>query len=140
VIAQKHPAAWPESVNIIRALSCAILLSSALLAAADGSVSGTVTDPTHGVVPSAKVTIINSGMNFRHTVSTDPNGNYSFPELAVGAYELQVEAIGFKIYRRTNIVLDANSAIHIDVPLVVGDQAETVAVAANAVRVDTVDT
>jgi hypothetical protein len=121
-------------------LSCAILTAGAVLAGAGGSISGTVTDQSHGVLPSAKVTIVNSGMNVRQTVFADGNGNYSFPELAVGAYELQVEAVGFRLYSRTNIILDSNSSMRLDVALVVGERSDTVSIAGNAAHVDTVDT
>jgi len=79
-------------------------------------------------------------MNVRWSVFTDADGNYSFPELAVGSYELQVEAPGFKLYSRTNIVLDANSAVRVDVPVVVGERSEIIAVSTDAARVETIDT
>ena len=79
-------------------------------------------------------------MNVRQTVFADGNGNYSFPELAVGAYELQVEAVGFRLYSRTNIILDSNSSMRLDVALVVGERSDTVSIAGNAAHVDTVDT
>jgi hypothetical protein len=123
-----------------RVLVCAILFAFSLLAGTDGSISGTVTDPSRAVVPSAKITVIKTGMNVRWSVAANANGNYSFPELAVGAYELKVEAVGFKLYRQTGIVVDANSAVRVDVPLLVGDRSEIVAVAADAARVETVDT
>ena len=86
------------------------------------------------------MTVIKTGMDVRQSVLTDSNGTYSFPELAVGVYDLQVEANGFKLYTRTNISLDSNSSIHVDVPLAVGERSDTVAVAADGTRVDTADT
>jgi hypothetical protein len=79
-------------------------------------------------------------MDVRQSAFTDSSGNYSFPELAVGVYDLQVDAPGFKLYTRTNISLDASSSIHVDVSLAVGERSDTVAVVANAAHVETADT
>jgi hypothetical protein len=60
------------------------------------SLRGTVTDPSGGVVPSAKVTLTQAGTGLARIVSTDAGGNFLIPQLAPADYILTVEAQGFR--------------------------------------------
>jgi hypothetical protein len=117
-----------------------------LLAAADaaaqvgGSVSGVVKDPSGAVIPGASVTAANTTLGTMFTATTDGQGLYSFPKLPVARYEVTVQIDGFKPQKRTDVQVDADSAIQINVTLELGEQSETVTVSVNAVRVDTVST
>src|SRR3984957_15111633 len=132
----------------VRALLCVavpilgLMLTSepGLWAGAGGSISGTVTDPNGLAVSAAAVTVISTATNIRQSARTDSGGIYSFPELAVGTYDIEVGASGFRAYRRIHLVVDANSALRVDVPLVLGDRSEKITVAASAIHVETVDT
>jgi len=97
------------------------LLAHSLWGAAGGSLSGKVTDPGGRTVPNATVTATNIDTNFKHTSTTDSKGIYSLPDLAVGRYSLRLEALGFRPYRSTGVVVDANSALRVDVSLVIGE-------------------
>src|SRR3984957_13073436 len=105
-----------------------------------GSISGTVTDPNGLAVSGAKVTAINTATNVRQTITANSIGVYSFPELPVGNYEIEVEANSFRAYRHTNLVVDTDSKLRVDASLLLGDQRESVTVAAAPVSVDTVNT
>lgn len=105
-----------------------------------GSISGTVTDPKGLTVAGAKVTVVNTATQVRQTVVTNSAGVYSFPQLEVGTYDLAVEAPAFRTYRQTDLVVDTDSKVRVDAALVLGDQRETVTVAASALSVDTANT
>jgi len=97
------------------------LVSSALVwASITGSISGIVTDPTGAVVIGATVTATNTQTGIRSLIFTDKSGFYNFPDLSVGTYDLEAEQKGFKTFHQTKIVIDANSAIKIDVKLELG--------------------
>ncbi|MGB7155558.1 MAG: carboxypeptidase regulatory-like domain-containing protein, partial [Candidatus Acidiferrales bacterium] len=115
-------------------------LASSAWAGVGGSIAGTVTDPSGGVIPSATVTATNTDTGIPQSVSTDDKGFYSFPSLPVGHYELEVEHAGFKLYRRTGIVLDANAALTVDAALVLGPRSEVVTVKEDQVHVETITT
>jgi Carboxypeptidase regulatory-like domain len=115
-------------------------LASSAQAGVGGSISGTVTDPSGGVIPKATVTATNTDTSIQQTVATDDKGFYSFPSLLVGHYELEVEDAGFKLYRRTGIVLDANAALTVDAALALGPRSEVVAVKETQVHVETMST
>jgi hypothetical protein len=119
-----------------------IVLFGALAAWASitGSISGVVTDPSGAVIPGVQVTALNTGTGLRQTVVTDTKGFYEFPALAVGAYELQVERPGFRAFRQTGLVIDANSALVADVHLILGGAQQEVTVSTTAAHVETSST
>jgi hypothetical protein len=105
-----------------------------------GSITGTVTDPNGLPVTGASVTAVDTATNVRQIVTTNSVGVYSFPELEVGTYQIEVEATSFRTYRHTNLVVHTDTKLLVDARLVLGDQRETVTVAAAALSVDTANT
>jgi len=126
--------------RVAGALLLLLLSLHPLSAGLNGSISGKVTDPRNLAVAAAKVTAINMATGIRQSVTTDAGGIYAFPELPVGTYDIQVESQGFRTYRGTQLILDANSALREDVSLLLGARSETVTVTARETRVETVDT
>jgi Carboxypeptidase regulatory-like domain len=113
-------------------------------AAASGSMSGTITDPSGAVIPGASLTLVNLDLTTEYKGTTDAQGLYSFPSLPVGRYELTIEATGFKTVRKTGLVIDTDAALRVDAVLELGEQSQTVTVAGSEasaqVQVDTVET
>jgi len=105
-----------------------------------GSISGTALDSSGGVVPKATVTVRNAESGIQQRVVSDSKGFYSFPSLAVGHYDLEVVAPGFRPYRRTGIVIDANSALSIDAVLELGQRSDVATVVENQLSVETTST
>jgi Carboxypeptidase regulatory-like domain len=128
------------AVNKIRAIAVLCLLGAALWASDGVSLSGTIIDPGDAAVPGAKVTATETATAVKQTVTSDGHGFYSFQSLAVGRYDLEIDAAGFKPVRRTGVVLDVNSKTVIDASLVIGERSETLVVSASAAHVETADT
>ena len=118
----------------------ALLMSCLGWASIDGSISGVVTDPTGAVVEGAQVAAVNTQTSTRTTSTTDSRGFYNFPALPVGTYNLEVSQIGFTSYRKSGLVVDANSVIRADVSLKVGAVNEKVEVNSDTVHVETEST
>jgi hypothetical protein len=76
----------------------------------------------------------------KQIVSTDGHGFYVFQGLAVGRYDVEVDASGFKPLRRTGVAMDVNSKVVVDASLVIGERTETVTVTESATHVETADT
>jgi Carboxypeptidase regulatory-like domain len=131
---------WRNSWLPIFLFPFLLLAPIATWAGVGGSVSGTVNDSSGAVVTKADVTVINSDTGIRQAAMTDDKGLYSFPSLVVGHYTLEVRAAGFRPYRRTGIVIDANSALTIDAVLEVGERSDAVTVIENSVHVETTST
>ena len=120
-----------------------LLTASALYAAlafgqgANGTITGTVTDPSGAVLAGAKVDITNgaNGQTFS-TVSTT-TGNYTVTQLPVSSYDLKVTTSGFKTYNRNGLDVSAGQIMRIDVALEVGSTTDSVTVTAEASMLST---
>src|SRR5262245_60896308 len=82
-----------------------------------GTILGTVTDRSGGVVPGAKVTITNQGANVSSEVVSDAVGNFEANNLKAGVYTVSAEATGFKSFRAQDLVLDARQTLRVNVTL-----------------------
>ena len=117
-----------------------LLPSGKLFAGITATISGTVTDPTGAVVAGSTVTATNVETGVALTQTTNTDGFYSFPELPVGKYTIDVQKAGFKAYRQTDLILDVNQALKVDVALQIGETSEKVEVSSSALHVDTEST
>ncbi len=115
-------------------------LPAASYAAAGGSISGTVKDRSGAVVPKATVTVTNSATGIRQAVPTNAAGAYSFQDLPVGPYKVEIAAAGFSLYRRTGIMVDVNAALVVDAVLELGENTQAVTVTESAVETETANT
>ena len=101
-----------------------------------GTITGTVTDSTGGVVTTATVTLRNAGTNIKTSAVSNAAGLYVFPALTPGKYDLSVEHAGFKAKRIANIPLATGTTVTIDTQLEVGAVTESVQVEASAVQLE----
>jgi hypothetical protein len=115
-------------------------LTTVAFAGTGGSISGTVRDPTGAAVPKATVTATNLDTGLKQTIFADDQGFYSFPSLPIGHYDLDVDVTGFRPYRYTGIVINANSALRIDAVLELGERSDVVTVTENQAHVETTST
>src|SRR5215471_11611978 len=116
------------SLVLLWALSTGTAFSQAVSA----TVLGTVTDASGAVVADAKVTITETNTGVTHTGTANGSGNYTFPNLPPGQYQVTVEAPGFKKEVRNVTDVVSNSTTRIDVQLQPGSVSETVEVTASA--------
>jgi Carboxypeptidase regulatory-like domain/TonB dependent receptor len=103
------------------------------------TILGTITDSSGAVVPGAKVTALQVLTGLKREEATSNTGDYSFPLLNVGEYEVTVQLAGFKTEVRKNIVLQINQKARIDFTLQVGGQEERIDVSAEAALLRTDD-
>src|SRR5258705_169040 len=103
-----------------------------------GRISGTVTDSSGAVVPSATVTVTNAATNAVRTTTTDEGGFYTVTNLPVGTYTVTVERSGFKKANQTDNALTADQRLTVNVALEAGAVSETVDV--STVAGETVNT
>jgi len=96
--------------------------------AVNGTVVGTVKDASGAVVPTAQVTIINTGTSTSRSATTDGNGYYTFPDLAPGTYEVKVQKQGFSTAQQAGVALLVNSTARVDLTLQTGQVSETITV------------
>ena len=107
--------------------------------AGSANLQGTVTDPTDALIVDAPVVATNEAAGVKHETKTGASGLYSFPNLAIGTYTIDVSAVGFQHYRQTGIVLDVGSSIAVNVKVAIGQEGQTVQVEASALALQTED-
>ena len=118
-----------------------ILLAPPVWASDGGSLLGTITDPNAAAVPGAKVTATEAATAVKRTIAGDGRGFFSFQNLPVGRYDVEVDAPGFQPLRRTGITINVESKVVLDATLAIGERREeAVTVSESAARVETVDT
>jgi hypothetical protein len=122
-------------VALLIALSFASL-AGAQAQAINGTIEGTVTDETGGVLPGVVVTVTNTDTGDARSVITNEGGVYRAPLLALGAYRLTAELPGFKKHDQTGISLSAGQVAVVNVKLGVGAVTETVSVSVDLPAVD----
>lgn len=105
-----------------------------------GSISGIVTDPSGAVVPGATVVAIAESTNVQSTTITDGKGFYAFPALSVNHYTITVTQPGFNTFSVSGVIVNANSAIRIDIHLVLGKVTNTISVKSDVLRIETQST
>jgi hypothetical protein len=117
---------------------CLLVASEGMLwAGTTGSISGTLKDPTGALVSGATVQAINVAQGVHNKIASDANGSFIFPSLPVGHYDLQIEAPGFKIEKRTGLVIDADTVLKINAVLQIAEKTEEVVVTTTDIHVDT---
>jgi len=77
---------------------CSLGLTAVVNAQTGGSISGTVLDPSGGVVVKATVEIHNPVSGYDRSAVTDSTGSFSFPNVPFNPYHLTVSAAGFAPY------------------------------------------
>ena len=118
-------------------LTLVLLATVAACALAGGSISGTLEDPSGAVIPRARLTLVNTALKAEFRATSDAQGFYAFPTLAVGHYDLTIEAPGFKTREKRNLTVDADAALRMDTVLELGLQSDTVTVIATESAVET---
>ena len=112
------------------------MLSSPAYCQVLGSVSGTVRDPTAGVVPGASLMVTNTETGLTRSLSTDERGYYRVLALPVGRYDIKIEKTGFRTLVRFGIDLAVAQDAVVDVDLQIGKIEDSMEVAGRAAPVD----
>src|SRR2546427_4420836 len=123
------------------AVACMVLMLIASSAAAQvqtGSMTGTATDASGGVLPGATITLTGERLiSGSETATTDGTGGYRFDRLSPGAYVVKFELQGFKGITREDIRVNAAFVATVNARLEVGSVNETITVTGESPTVDT---
>ncbi len=113
-------------------LTILMLIALTTFAQTDSTqILGLLTDASGAVIAGATVTAKHVATGDVRSTTSNESGNYIFPLLSIGEYELTVSAAGFKSEVRTGIVLQLQQKARLDFTLQVGQQVERVEVAAS---------
>ena len=123
---------------VLEVLVCVLLARGIALAqVTQGTILGTVSDSSGGVIPGVNVVVRNVETGISRTVTTDAAGRFRAPQLGLGSYEVTAEAAGFQTAVRTGITLTVGREAVVDFSLQVGAVAERITVTGEAPLIET---
>ena len=102
-----------------------------------GTILGTVTDATGGVIADAPVEVTNTGTNVTQKTQTTSAGTYNVPYLRPGTYRVTVTMTGFQKSVVEGVTLTGDQENRVDLTLKTGAVVDTVTVEAQGVALET---
>jgi hypothetical protein len=91
-----------------------------------GSISGTVTDPSGGVLVGVQVTATNNATGVSSPGTTNETGTYRIPALPIGNYSVLFKTSGFHTINRTNVEIKIGQDVQLNEMMAAGEVSETV--------------
>jgi hypothetical protein len=118
-----------------------LIVALPLRAATGGSISGTVLDPSGGVIPAVALRLVNTAQQTIYQAVSDRQGCYFFPNLPVGHYDLTISVTGFTTQRKMNLTVDTDAVLRVDTTLSVSTRWDTVTITSDkGMEVDAIAT
>jgi len=96
------------------------------------TLSGTVTDQSAAVIPTAQISIRNVATGITRNIAADTAGFYTAPNLLPGNYEITVSSRGFATEIRTGVTLDVGAQQVLNITMRVGQTTEKIEVIGEA--------
>jgi len=116
----------PESVQLEPQTHAATLIPG------NGTLTGTVTDPSGADIAGAAVRVYDANNNLVGTTTTDAEGDYELHGLPEGNYRVEVARTGFRSYVENGVAVTGGEEVSKDVGLQLGTANEVVEVQAAA--------
>jgi outer membrane receptor protein involved in Fe transport len=110
-----------------------LLLSISASAQGTGSVTGTISDETGGVLPGVNVELTPAGAQTPLETITDGTGNYRFDNVPAGAAELMIRLINFSTVRRA-LTVSSGGSVRANAVMLVATSADIVVTAPRTFR------
>ena len=124
-------------VRLLLVLALVSLSSITASAQTDGTIVGTATDETKGVLPGVVVTAVDLATARQFTAATDVNGEYRIVAMPPGRYKLQAELEGFATIVLPEIEILVGQSRRVPFEMQVATLAETLTITGEAPLVDT---
>ncbi|MCC6862014.1 MAG: TonB-dependent receptor [Bryobacterales bacterium] len=121
----------------VAAVCLSVFCGLAVAQSTTQSIEGLVADSTGAVISEALVRMTNVDTGVTRTTLTNQTGNYTFPLVPVGNYEVRVEKPGFKTETVRGIRVETAAQVRQDFHLQLGQVTETIEVSASAVPLNT---
>ncbi len=106
-------------------------------ASSTGTIQGRVTDAQGAVLPGVTITATSPALIQPQTTVTSETGNYRFPAVPPGTYELSYELGGFNSLKRSGISITLGFTANVNVELALATVQETVTVSGASPVIDT---
>ncbi len=125
------------SVFVVSLTMLAGVIPAAAQTTGSATLRGTVKDPQGAVIRDAVVTLINERNKDERQTKSSEDGTYTFSAVPPGTYTIKTEAAGFKTKTQTALTIETSDTKGFDIPMDVGQPAETVTVTAGPDQLQT---
>ncbi len=105
-----------------------LFFAGAVLAQETAAISGTVIDPSGGLIVSVELNLKNLDTQATRETTTNSSGYYTFLQLTPGSYEITATKAGFQKEVQRGITLAVNQSTFLPLHLTIGGTSETVVV------------
>ncbi len=129
------------SLLLVVSLCLSILASPSFGQATEGTILGTIYDPSGAPLPKAKVQVEGDNTGLVRTTLTNEEGEYVAASLPLGLYSVSVRQTGFKLTKVSGIEITVKARVRADLHLQLGSMTESVTVEAEAplLKTDTME-
>ncbi len=103
----------------------------------NGSLVGTIKDASGAAVPGAQVTLTNTATGITATTMTSTTGDYQFPDVRVGVYNVAAAATGFSKAEADRVTVSVGVRQRIDLGLKIGGSETVVEVTGVELQLET---
>jgi outer membrane receptor for Fe3+-dicitrate len=117
-----------------------VLLAGTAIAQTTGRIVGKIVDSSGAALPGVTVTVTSPSLQGANTTVTDGEGNYRFPTLPPGTYQVKTALSGFKTMEQANVAVGLDRTVEVNLTMPVAAVEETVRVEAASPVVDTTST
>lgn len=122
-----------KSPNPWFALPCLLALSVApAVCQTFGQITGRVADASGAAVPATAISLTNVATNAVRSTTTTDSGDYCFPSVPPGVYNLRAQHPGFKAADSNNVQVQVQQSVRLDLTLQVGEVTQAIDVEAAA--------
>src|SRR6266536_3454993 len=89
-----------------------------------GSIAGGVADSTGAAIPGASISIVNAGTGLTRSLVTTGSGDFTFPDLPPGKYDVTVAAKGFQTQKIEGLDVPVGKVASLNLTLPLATQQE----------------
>ena len=131
-----------RAASALTATASVLALALVIASAADaqvlyGTITGTVTDASGGLLPGVAVTVLNTETGVSKSTVSDERGAFNFSDLVPGVYDVTFELTGFKNIVQKAARIESNAVRRVDARLEVSGVEERIEVVSSAVALQT---
>src|SRR5215472_3664337 len=116
---------------------CLLTLGTAAAQSDRGTLAGSIVDSTGAAVPDASVVVRGVDTGTTYNTKSSGDGVYRVADIAVGRYDITVEAAGFRSSVQKAVLVQINTVTALNVTLQPGTTTESVTVLADAPTLQT---
>jgi hypothetical protein len=127
-------------LGFLAGITCLSIIGTAAAQSDRGAIAGSVIDSTGAEVAGATITIKGSDTGSVYKTISSGSGTYRVNDVAIGRYDVTVEAKGFKTAVRTGVAVEISSVAALNITLQPGDVKEEVTVVSDAPAIETEST